>query len=67
MPCTPERVWKAIRDAGVSSGAAATSTEGLGGNAPRDASGQAHFAAGADENADPGATGSGADERGGAR
>ena len=62
MPCTPERVWKAIRDA---AGSTAGGTEGLGGDAPRDASGQAHFAPGAEENADPGATG-GPDE-GGAR
>ncbi len=54
MPCTPERVWKAIRDARAGAG----STEGLGGDAPRDASGQPHFAEGAEENADPGATGS---------
>ena len=56
MPCTPERVWKAIRDAG-GGGSTAGSTQGLGGDAPRDASGQAHFAEGAEENADPGATG----------
>ena len=35
MPCTPERVWKAIRDARTDG----SSTEGLGGDAPREASG----------------------------
>jgi aerobic carbon-monoxide dehydrogenase large subunit len=53
MPCTPERVWKAIRDARSGSG----TVEGLGGDAPRDTSGQPHFSPGAEENADPGATG----------
>jgi carbon-monoxide dehydrogenase large subunit len=54
MPCTPERVWKAIRDASANGN---RSAEGLGGDAPRDASGQPHFDPGSEENADPGATG----------
>jgi carbon-monoxide dehydrogenase large subunit len=66
MPCTPERVWKAIRDAR----SGASTTEGLGGDAPRDTSGQPHFEPGAEENADPGATGvstESTDDEGGAR
>jgi carbon-monoxide dehydrogenase large subunit len=63
MPCTPERVYKAIRAGAGTGDATAQDSSALGGDAPRDASGQAHFAPGAEENADPGATG-GTDEGG---
>ncbi|CAA9376094.1 MAG: Aerobic carbon monoxide dehydrogenase (quinone), large chain [uncultured Nocardioidaceae bacterium] len=63
MPCTPERVYKAIRAAVGVGDSTAHDVSALGGDAPRDASGQAHFSPGAEENADPGATG-GADAGG---
>ncbi len=58
MPCTPERVYKAIRAGAGTGDATARDASALGGDAPRDASGQAHFSPGAEENADPGSTGS---------
>ena len=59
MPCTPERVYKAIRASVGTGDATANDVSALGGDAPRDPSGQPHFAPGAEENADPGATGTG--------
>jgi carbon-monoxide dehydrogenase large subunit len=66
MPCTPERVYKAIRAAVGTGDSTARDVGALGGDAPRDPSGQPHFVEGAEENADPGATGT-ADPEGGAR
>ncbi len=57
MPCTPERVYKAIRAAVGVGDSTANDVSALGGDAPRDASGQPHFAPGAEDNADPGSTG----------
>jgi carbon-monoxide dehydrogenase large subunit len=67
MPCTPERVYKAIRASVGTGDATATDVSALGGDAPRDTSGQPHFVAEAEQNADPGATGTGAPEQGGAQ
>ncbi len=65
MPCTPERVYKAIRASVGTGDATAADVSALGGDAPRDTSGQPHFVAGAEQNADPGATGTGTAEQGG--
>src|SRR3712207_5034827 len=67
MPCTPERVYKAIRASVGTGDATASDVSALGGDAPPEGSGQPHFVAGAEENADPGATGTGTPEQGGAR
>jgi carbon-monoxide dehydrogenase large subunit len=57
MPCTPERVYKAIRAAVGTGDTTAHDVSALGGDAPRAAEGQPHFQEGAPENADPGPSG----------
>jgi carbon-monoxide dehydrogenase large subunit len=67
MPCTPERVYKAIRAAVGTGDRTAEDVSALGGDAPRAAEGQPHFQADAPENADPGPDGSRAGTDGGAQ
>jgi carbon-monoxide dehydrogenase large subunit len=61
MPCTPERVYKAIRAAVGTGDRTAGDVSALGGDAPRTAEGQPHFQEDAPENADPGPQGAGGD------
>jgi carbon-monoxide dehydrogenase large subunit len=67
MPCTPERVYKAIRAAVGTGDSTAKDVGALGGDAERAAEGQPHFERGAPENADPGPDGSGSTGEGSAQ
>src|SRR3712207_6964492 len=53
MPCTPERVYKAIRASVGTGDATASDVSALGGDAPREGPGQPHFVAGAEEKTAP--------------
>jgi carbon-monoxide dehydrogenase large subunit len=67
MPCTPERVYKAIRAVAGTGDSTANDVSALGGDAARAAEGQPHFESGAPDNADPGPSGAGGSGEGSAQ